>query len=152
MDSMTDKRIAEVLAGPHQAILSVGRMDKGPLAIPMSYRFVDTTFVFVTSPESLHGRLMLKRGRATITVQEALSDGVAVDQWYVIAEGPVRFTDDDPLPHIRFIMAKDRGEEHADAWTPPSASGSDRVAMLTPERISGHESHLELEPSQRDVR
>ena len=88
---------------------------------------------------------MLKRGRATITVQEALSDGLTVDQWYVIAEGPVRVTDDDPLPHIRFIMGKDRGEAYADAWTPQSAPGSDRVAVFTPERISGYDSHMELE-------
>jgi hypothetical protein len=145
VDQMTDSRIAEALAGPHQAILSVARNDKGPLAVPMSYRFVDDTFLFVTSVESLHGKLMLKRGRATITVQEAISDGLTVDQWYVIAEGPVRFTDQDPLPHVRFVLAKDRGEEYADAWLAQVASGGDRVAVLDPERITGYETHRKLE-------
>ena len=147
MDQMTDSRVAEVLAGPHQAILSVARKDKGPLAVPMSYRFIDGTFVFVTAAESLHSKLMLKRGRATMTVQEALSDGLTVDQWYVIAEGPVRFTDEDPLPHVRFILAKDRGEAYADAWLARVSSGDDRVAVLDSERITGYESHLELKPN-----
>jgi len=145
VDQMTDKRIADLLAGPHQAILSIARKDKGPLAVPMSYRFVDGTFLFVTSEETLHGKLMLKRGRATMTVQEALSDGLTVDQWYVIAEGPIRFTEEDPFPQVRFILAKDRGEEYADAWLAQIASGGDQVAVLDPDRITGYESHRRLE-------
>jgi hypothetical protein len=62
----------------------------------------------------------------------------------VIAEGPVRFTDEDSLPHVRFILAKDRGEAYADAWLEQISSGDDRVAVLDPERITGYESHREL--------
>jgi len=148
VDQMTDGRVAEVLAGPHQAILSIARKDKGPLAVPMSYRFIDGIFLFVTPVETLHGKLMLKRGRATITVQEALSDGLTVDQWYVIAEGPVRFTEEDPIPHVRFILAKDRGEAYADAWLAQVTSDGDRVAVLGPERITGYESHRELDSNE----
>jgi nitroimidazol reductase NimA-like FMN-containing flavoprotein (pyridoxamine 5'-phosphate oxidase superfamily) len=145
MTRISDERITELLAGPHQAVLSVGRLDKGPLAIPMSYRYLDGEFVFVTPPDTLHSRLMVKRGRATMTVQEALSDGLTVDQWYVIAEGPVRFTDADPMPHVRFIMAKDRGSEHADVWAERSDPSDSLVAVLTPERISGYEFHQQLD-------
>jgi hypothetical protein len=138
---MNDDRIAEVLAGPHQAVLSVARAEKGPLAVPMSYRFVDGVFMFVTGEETLHGRLMRRRGRATMTVQDARSDGLTVHQWYVIAEGPVSFAEEDPLPVVRAIMAKDRGAAHADAWTAHSPPVGARVALLVPDRLSGYEFH-----------
>lgn len=139
MERMDDGRIAEALAGPHQAVLSVGRVGKGPLAVPMSYRFVDGRFVFVTSPDSLHGRLMTKRGRATITVQYERCEGRSIHQWYVIAEGPVRFTDEDPMPHVRVVMAKDRGPEYVDEWIGPSSPVGVVTAVLEPERLSGWE-------------
>ena len=67
MGAMEPERIAELLEGPLQAVLSVSRRDRGPVAVPMSYHFGDGTFWMVTSPESLHGRLMVRRGRATVT-------------------------------------------------------------------------------------
>jgi nitroimidazol reductase NimA-like FMN-containing flavoprotein (pyridoxamine 5'-phosphate oxidase superfamily) len=136
---MGEDRIVEVLDGPLQAVLSVGREGKGPVAVPMSYRYVDGRFVFATSRATLHGKLMLRRGRATITVQYEECDGRTVHQWYVMAEGPVRFTDENPLPHVRAIMAKDRGAEHADEWIGPSVPAGVEIAELVPDRISGWE-------------
>jgi len=51
----------------------------------MSYHFTDGSFWMVTSPDSLHGRLMARRGRGTMTVQFEAGDGRRVYQWYVIA-------------------------------------------------------------------
>lgn len=136
---LTPDHIEELLSGPHQAVLSVSRVDRGPVAVPMSYRFVDGRFVIVTSPESLHSRLMKKTGRATITVQYEDCKGRSTYQWYVAAEGPIEFTDDDPAPHIHAIMAKDRGAENADDWTAGSPPSGVKVAVLSPSRLSGYE-------------
>ena len=114
---MDKERIALLLAGPHQAVLSVSRVDRGPVAVPISYHFSDGDFFMVTPPDTLHGRLMARAGRATMTVQFEACDGRSVHQWYVMAEGPVRFTDLDPSPHVRTILAKDRGETNVEEWT-----------------------------------
>ncbi len=139
MQELTSEQIEYRLDGRHQAVLSVARTDKGPLAVPMSYVFTDGRFLMVTSPESLHGRLMRQQGRATLTVQFEECDGRSVYQWYVHAEGPVAFTDEDPVAVGRAILAKDRGPENADQWVEARPPAGGVVAALTPERLSGHE-------------
>jgi len=139
MAPVDGRRIEELLDGPHQAVLSVGRLEKGPLAVPMSYLFAGDHFSMGTSPESWHGRLMQRTGRATLTVQFEDCDGRSVHQWYVTAEGPIGFTDTEPGPLVRAILAKDRGEENADEWTWGDAQPDVRVAILEPERLSGFE-------------
>lgn len=139
MISMSPDRVADLLQQPLQAVLSVARRDKGPVAVPMSYHFTDGMFWMVTDPASLHGRLMVKRGRATITVQYEACDGRNVHQWYVMAEGAVSFLDDPPEPHVRRILAKDRGEENADDWMRGAVADGHRLAILEPDRIAGHE-------------
>jgi hypothetical protein len=139
VETLPLQRIAELLDGPDQAVLSVSRPDKGPVAVPMSYVFDGTRFVMVTSPTSLHGRLMERTGRATLTIQYERCDGRSVFQWYVVAEGPVAFTDVEPRPFIRSILAKDRGEANADEWCAGDPPGDVRVAELLPDRLSGYE-------------
>ncbi len=136
----------ELLDGPHQGVLSVSRSSKGPVAVPMSYRFDGHRFFMVTSPDSLHGRLMRRTGRATLTVQYEECDDQSVHQWYVMAEGPVNFTDADPTPHVRAILTKDRGEKNVELWRANNLDADDKVAELAPERISGYEFRESLEP------
>jgi hypothetical protein len=143
---MEDHRLVELLGGPHQAVLSVSREAKGPVAVPMSYHFSEGTFFMATSPESLHGRLMRQRGRATVTVQYANCDGFRVDQWYVMAEGPVRFSSEDPLPHIMAILVKDRGRGRVEEWRAAAPTAEIQLAVLKPERIAGYESTETLAP------
>ena len=139
MASISEERIAELLGGPHQAVLSVGREGKGPVAVPMSYTYDGDRFFFVTPPTSLHGRLMNKAARATLTVQfEEVGFG-SVYQWYVMAEGPVVFTDADPTPYVRAMLIKDRGEQNWDQGRATEPNPDARVAELIPERISGYE-------------
>ena len=142
-------RIGKLLDGPHQGVLSVSRRDKGPVAVPMSFLFRDGRFYIVTSPESLHGRLMQRTGRATLTVQFEACDGRNVYQWYVMAEGTISFTDAEPGPYVRAILAKDRGEEHADEWASGDPPVDVRLAVLAPEKLSGFEfqDSLDQEPS-----
>jgi hypothetical protein len=113
----------------------------------MSYHFRDGSFWLVTSPDSLHGRLMARRGRATLTVQFEACDGRNVYQWYVMAEGPVRFTAEDPRPHVRKILAKDRGAANVDEWTAAAPAPGSLAAVLEPERLSGYEFHESLDTS-----
>ena len=144
MERISSERVKELLSGPHQAVLSLSREAKGPLAVPMSYIYDGDRFVMVTSPASLHSRLMRRNGRATITVQFEACDGRSVHQWYVIAEGHVAFTDEDPRPFVRAILAKDRGSENADDWMQRTGDADDTVAELLPARISGFESSASL--------
>jgi hypothetical protein len=143
---MTSAEIAAALAGPHQAVLSVARPDRGPLAIPMSYVLTDGVFKMVTPPDSRHGLLMQAEGRATMTIHyEEYPEGRAVLQWYVMAEGPVTFTDEDPVPLVRIIMEKDRGEVHGAAWAERSPPGDSRVAVLTPQTLYGRRFTAQLD-------
>jgi len=137
--SISNERIRELLDGPHQAVLSVGREGKGPVAVPMSYTYDGDRFFFVTSPTSLHGRLMTKGGRATLTIQFEEVGVDSVYQWYVMAEGRVVFTDADPAPHVQAMLIKDRGSQNWDRWRASEPSPDARVAELVFERISGYE-------------
>jgi len=145
MTAMEAERMAQLLGGPHQAVLSVSRRDRGPVAVPMSYHFTDGAFYLVTSPDSVHGGLMSRTGRATMTVQFEACEGRTVDQWYVMGEGPIGFTNLDPRPHIRTILAKDRGADNVDEWTAAQPAPGVKVAVLQPERISGYEFHESLD-------
>ncbi len=55
------------------------------------------------------------------------------------------FTGDDPAPHVRAILAKDRGEANADDWAGNGPPDSVAVAVLTPERIAGYAFHDRLD-------
>ena len=139
MARIGQQRIEELLDGPHQGVLSVSRRDKGPVAVPMSYLFTQGRFYVVTSPESVHGRLMWRTGRATITVQYEACDGRNVHQWYVMAEGTIGFEDSEPGPLVRAILAKDRGEANADEWASGDPPPDVQVAVLEPQKLSGFE-------------
>jgi len=53
---LSDQRIAELLAGPQQGLLSMSRPDRGPVTVPMTYLF-DGGLYMITSPASVHGRI-----------------------------------------------------------------------------------------------
>ncbi len=147
MATLSNGQILELLEGPHQAVLSVGRQEKGPVAVPMSYTYNGDRFLFVTSATSLHGRLMSKAGRATLTVQFEEVGIDSVYQWYVMAEGPVAFTDADPAPHVQAILIKDRGSQNWDRWRAAEPNKDARVTELVPDRLSGYEFRESLGPS-----
>jgi hypothetical protein len=56
-----------------------------------------------------------------------------------MAEGRVTFTDSDPAPLTRSILAKDRGEQYADEWSAGAPPANVMVAELVPHRLSGYE-------------
>ena len=145
MSRLTEAQIAQYLAGPYQAVLSVNRDMRGPLAVPMSYLFEEGRFLIVTASDSLHGRLMRSTGRATLTIHAEEYPPGRLRQWYVTAEGPVVFTSRDPAPVVRAIIAKDRPPDDAEAWSERAVATMTQLAVLTPTSLDGHvfESSLE---------
>lgn len=135
---MTEEEVAERLAGPHQAVLSLSRDDRGPIAVPMSYVYRDERFWMITSPGSEHGMLMQTRGRATLTIHHDTVEPRRVEQWYVTAEGSIVFVDDDPAPLLKEILAKDRGGQLANEWTKQSLPAATTVAVLVPRHLAGY--------------
>ncbi len=138
MASMSIAEIEDLLAGPHQAVLSVSRIDRGPVAVTMSYLYRDSRFWMITPPESFHGRLMKQTGCATLTVHYEEYPNRSSRQSYVMAEGSIEFTDDDPVPLLRALLAKDRGEVLAAEWTERMMATVAPVAVLTPRTLNGH--------------
>ncbi|MEA1901905.1 MAG: pyridoxamine 5'-phosphate oxidase family protein [Actinomycetota bacterium] len=145
MRSMPMSEIEERLSDSLQAILSVSRKERGPLAVPMSFLFAAGEFRMITSPDSQHGKLIRKTGRATMTIEAEDYGPRSVEQWYVMAEGPIRFTDDDPVPLLRAVMEKDRGAEFLEEWVAQSLPNVLQVAILTPETLSGYFGRSELD-------
>ncbi len=67
--SMTVSERAEFLSEVHVAVLSVERAGRGPLALPVWYRYQDGVIEIGMSGTSLKAELLRKAGRATITAQ-----------------------------------------------------------------------------------
>jgi len=140
MPRMSRQEVDEHLArGGLMAILSVSRPDQGPIAVPLAYLWEDGRFLLMTPPESGHGKHMKRTGRATVTIHDERFAGNEVDQWYVMAEGTVEYTERDALPLARRLLTKDRGREYAVQWLEAMrpALENNWVAVLTPDRISG---------------
>lgn len=145
---MSEAEIDAVLDGSHMCVFSVARKGRGPVAVPLAYVYRGGRFRLQSAPSSLHGRLAMAQGRATVTVHDEWISGFEASEWYVTAEGPVEFTDDPLRPLLLEIMVKDRGEHLADRWLDewlaPAAAGH-RVLVLTPERIAGYSFPSRLE-------
>jgi len=140
MPRMSHQEVDERLSrGGLMAILSVSRPDKGPVAVPLAYLWEGGQFLLMTPPDSLHGKHIQRTGRATVTVHSERYAGSEVDQWYVMAEGTVEFTERDALPLARKLLRKDRGPEYAAQWLEDMrpALENNWVAVLTPTRIAG---------------
>ncbi len=140
MAAMTQDELHAFLAEPLMCVLSVARRDKGPVAVPLAFLYAADRFWLVTSPDSLHGRLMQQENRATLTVHDEEYGTTTAVERYVIAEGPVEFTADAVEPLVLRTLAKDRPASDAAAWLErfrPTLDGQ-RTAALTPDRISGY--------------
>jgi nitroimidazol reductase NimA-like FMN-containing flavoprotein (pyridoxamine 5'-phosphate oxidase superfamily) len=88
-DMTIDEREA-FLADLHVGILSIAREGKGPLSLPIWYRYTDGEVTIGISDSSVKAHLLRRHGRATLTVQNETPP-----YQYVMVEGPVTISKDD---------------------------------------------------------
>jgi PPOX class probable F420-dependent enzyme len=116
------------LADVHVAILAIDEPGRGPLAMPIWYRYRDGAVEISMDSESLKARLLRAAGRATMTVQTETPP-----YQYVSVEGPVTLApsrDDHESLAARYL-GPELGKWYAD--TNPSTEGS-VVVRLRPEQ------------------
>jgi nitroimidazol reductase NimA-like FMN-containing flavoprotein (pyridoxamine 5'-phosphate oxidase superfamily) len=82
--AMTTSEREAFLADVHVGILAVDEPDRGPMALPIWYRYVDGVVEIGMNGDSLKARLLRAAGRATLTVQTETAP-----YQYVSVEGPV---------------------------------------------------------------
>lgn len=81
---MTIEEREAFLADVRVGILAVDEPGRGPLALPVWYRYVEGVVEISIDGDSLKGRLLRVAGRATLTVQRE-----ALPYAYVSVQGPV---------------------------------------------------------------
>lgn len=81
---MTESEREAFLADLHVGVLSIARDNKGPLALPIWYQYLDGDVTISMSGSSTKAALLRRHGRATLTAQVE-----APPYRYVTVEGPV---------------------------------------------------------------
>lgn len=130
----------ELLAAGHFAILSVGRLEGGPVAVPVGYVYKEGKFFLETFADGLHGRHMQRTGHATLTVQ-----GEEEPFHYYSAACIVQFLNDVALASLGESY-NGLAMEIANRYMPPDvadrfvrellpAMGEVSMVMLTPETV-----------------
>jgi nitroimidazol reductase NimA-like FMN-containing flavoprotein (pyridoxamine 5'-phosphate oxidase superfamily) len=111
------------------------------VAVPVWYDYADGRFWVITARASLHGRIIQQAGRATLTVNsEEYADSHSVEK-YVMAEGPMAFTDDDIEPVLRRIRSRYYRGPRALEWVNRPLDPEtlrQQVAVLDPAKLSGY--------------
>ena len=131
--AMTPTEREAFLADVHVGVLAVDEPGRGPMALPIWYRFVDGIVQIGMDGGSLKARLLHAAGRATLTVQTETAP-----YQYVSVEGPVtvdRVQRDDLEMATRYLGAE------LGAWYAehnPSTEASVTVT-LRPERWRTHD-------------
>jgi nitroimidazol reductase NimA-like FMN-containing flavoprotein (pyridoxamine 5'-phosphate oxidase superfamily) len=125
--SMTEAERDAFLADVHVGVLAVDEPGRGPLALPIWYRYVEGVVIIGMDGDSLKARLLRAAGRATLTVQTEVPPYL-----YASVEGPVRVLSehrDDLAMATRYLGAE------LGAWYAERNPSTDRsvVAELTPE-------------------
>ena len=130
--TMTVEERESFLAGLHVGVLSVGRGDQAPLAVPVWYSYEPGGAVSVIiGPSSLKAQAIEKAGRFALCAQSE-----EVPYKYVTVEGQV--TESSPVdPEERRAMAyRYLGQEIGDVYLEATeAEAADSVVVrMTPER------------------
>jgi PPOX class probable F420-dependent enzyme len=121
------------LAGTHVAVVSIADASRGPLAVPVWYRYEPGGEVrFATAKDSRKARLLERAGRASLCVQTE-----SAPYQYVTVEGPasfdvVDFERDTREMAIRYLGPK-LGEAYLRATYPEGTTG-EVLVRLRPER------------------
>lgn len=121
------------LADTHVAIVSIAEEGRGPLAVPVWYRYVPGgEVVFATADTSRKRRLLDRAGRASLCAQTETAPYL-----YVGVEGPVTFDRVDFERDTREMALRYLGREMGEAYlalTYPNGVTSEVLVRLRPER------------------
>lgn len=127
LDMTTDEReqfVRDVRVG----VLSIARLDKGPLALPVWYEYDDGEVIISIDDTSVKAKLLRRAGRASMTVQDETPP-----YRYVMVEGPVTVAPEqrDPLALPTRYLGPELG-----AWYAEQNAGSTTgtIVRLRPER------------------
>lgn len=125
--AMTKAEREAFLADLHVGILAIDEPGRGPLALPIWYRYVDGVVEIGMDGDSVKARLLRSAGRATLTVQNETPP-----YQYVSVQGPVELVSGggDTLEMATRYLGPELGRWYAD--TNPPTEGS-VTARLTPE-------------------
>ena len=133
--AMTRAEREAFLAGTHVAIVSVADGARGPLAVPVWYRYEPGGAVFfVTAKASRKAALIRSAGRATLCVQTETAPYL-----YVTVEGPARLlAEPDREVDVRAIAHRYLGPAMGEMYLSLTAAqhepGMNVLVRLDPER------------------
>ena len=124
---MTRDEREAFLAGVHIGILAIDEPGRGPLAMPIWYRYADGAVEITMDGSSVKARLLRAAGRATMTVQDE-----SPPYKYVSVEGPVTVVarPESPESTATRYLGPELGAWYAEQ-NPPTDDTV--VATLTPE-------------------
>jgi nitroimidazol reductase NimA-like FMN-containing flavoprotein (pyridoxamine 5'-phosphate oxidase superfamily) len=121
------------LAATHVAIVSIAEDGRGPLAVPVWYRYVPGGEVrFATGDVSRKVRLLKRAGRASLCVQTETAPYL-----YVSVEGPTTIETIDFERDTREMALRYLGPRMGEAYlaaTYPDGTSSEVIVRLRPER------------------
>ena len=131
--AMTPSEREAFLADVHVGVLAVEEPGRGPMALPIGYRYVDGVVEIGMGGDSAKARLLRAAGRATMTVQTETPP-----YQYVSVEGPVTV---DAVQRDDFEMAsRYLGPELGKWYAEHNPSGEAAVTVtLHPEHWRTHD-------------
>lgn len=121
------------LAGTHVAVVSIAEDGRGPLAVPVWYRYEPGGELrFATGPDSRKARLLRRAGRASVCVQTEQAPYV-----YVSVEGPTTMEPVDFERDTREMALRYLGPKAGAAYMRavyPTGTSDELIVRLRPER------------------
>ena len=130
--AMTKSEREAFLAGVHVAVISVNDTGRGPLTMPVWYRYEPGGDVFFTTGgESRKTALIRAAGRLSLCVQTEVAP-----YQYVTVEGPTTVETPDYEADSRAVAIRYLGERGGDAYLKSTADGGSGSVLirLKPER------------------
>jgi PPOX class probable F420-dependent enzyme len=131
--AMTRAEREAFLADTHVAIVSIAEDGRGPLAVPVWYRYTPGGDVrFATGPKSRKARLLERAGRASLCVQTETAP-----YRYVSVEGPTTIEAVDFEADTREMAMRYLGPRAGTAYmrsSYPNGTSDELLVRLKPER------------------
>ncbi|GGS41188.1 pyridoxamine 5'-phosphate oxidase family protein [Actinokineospora fastidiosa] len=111
-------------------VIAVGRADRGPLAVPVWYRYADGEVQVWIERDSVKDKVLRKAGRFTLVAQSE-----ELPYRYVSVEGPVVAADAPPTREQAVAIAgRYLSPEEADGYVDSALGESSVLVRMRPEK------------------